>query len=171
MRLALFTGCLAILLSSCATIPDSAPPFEPAPPRIDGRINFYIYRIGAFPTKRTPTVFVDDREVFDPPEGAYTVVAVAPGMHRVRTVWSGDTGAPNLSFEIAVPSGKPYYLKLTGKLFSSYPRWHNQSEAMSPDQGTAERELTACCRYIQNRYDGMNADDAFRQDRAVESER
>jgi hypothetical protein len=141
-----------LMLGGCASVPDSAPSYARAPTPNADLSNVYIYRIGASPTKRTPTIYIDEREVFDPPERSYTVVALAPGKHSIGTKWAVDTGAPNLSFVIDVVRGESYYMKLSGDFKRSGGYWNTTSRANKIDESVAERELLNCCRYIPNKY-------------------
>jgi len=141
-----------MLLSACASIPDSAPRYERLPPAPDNLVNVYLYRVGANPTKRTPTIYIDEREVFDPPERAYTVLNLSPGKHSVATRWLWDTGAPNLSFPIDIPVGESYYLKLSGDFKTSGGYWKTTSVVFHVDEKIAEQELKNCCRYLPSKY-------------------
>jgi hypothetical protein len=163
MRAGIFRRCAtsitffsAVLASACSTVPASAPDYKREAPGSNGLVNLYVYRIGAFPSKRSPSIYIDERELFDPPEGSYTVVRLKPGKHAVATRWSWDTGAPNLSFVIDVPPSDSYYLKLSGDFKGSglVPGMivTNTSFARQVDQEIAEQELRNCCRFIPNRF-------------------
>jgi hypothetical protein len=148
---ALIIGAIALALSACATIPKGAAPYARAADAPAGFQNVYIYRVGAFPTKRTPTVMIDDVAVFDPPETAYTVVRLKEGKHQFSTHWSWDTGAPALSAPFTV-GHQTMYLKLSGD-FSSKMGWplitYTFGSGVRQLQATsAEAELSRCCRYM-----------------------
>jgi hypothetical protein len=137
------------LLSACATVPANAPTYRPVADAPAGWSNLYIYRLGAYPRLRTPAVSVDDGNVFDPPEGAFTVVRVPSGPHEVTVHWSWDTGWPNLKFQVATKSGGATYLKISGSfdtVGAGYFRAGSYANVVRPE--FAEQELRNCCRYI-----------------------
>jgi hypothetical protein len=142
----------ALNLVGCATVPSSAPAYQREAAAQGDLVNVYIYRVGANPTKRTPTIYVDEKEVFDPPEYSYTVIRLAPGKHSVATKWSWDTGAPNLSFVVEVPKTTSYYLKLTGDFKATGLTYKTTSLARHVEPEVAEAELKNCCKYISNRF-------------------
>lgn len=139
--------------SGCASIPRDAPGYTPAPEASHGNGVLYIYRQGAYPVMRTPTVLVDGKEIFDPPEKAYTWIYLPEGNHRVTIDWSWDTGWPDLSFELPIESGKSHFLKLSGSfeyLGGSWEtKWEAGSIAADIPPAEAERELRSCCKYIE----------------------
>jgi hypothetical protein len=86
-------------LSACVTIPCDASAYSRAPPAQGGKAHLYFFRQGAFPTKRVPAVLVDGKLIFEPPEGAYTVVALSAGTHVVkRLTGHGTLCSPDWSF-------------------------------------------------------------------------
>jgi len=151
-------SCLAIALAGCATIPSGAPPYSPAPEPTDGRVNVYIYRIGARPSMRAPTISIVEREALDIPEHGYTVIPLTPGLHSFGSRWAPDTGAPALSFEFNVPDGRPLFLKLSGdfvvreSIWSGTIHYTTTSLVRAQDPELAEEELRNCCRYLPNKY-------------------
>jgi hypothetical protein len=142
-----FLALAAASLSSCASVPASAPAFTRAPAAPAGFQNVYIYRIGAYPTKRTPTIAVDGHPVFDPPETAYTVIHLAPGTHWVTTKWNWDAGAPPLSVPLEVTDKSVYY-RLSGDFASAGFSWRIGTNLRGIPQDQAEAEMRKCCRYV-----------------------
>jgi len=142
------TVALVVAMTACATLPADAPQYSRAPEPAAGRTNVYIYRIGAYPTLRTPKISIDGAHIFDPPERSYTVVTLTPGDHEVRVKWSWDTGWPSLRFNIRVGS-EPLYLKISGS-FVQHPGLSFEdagSFARVVPQVYAEPEIASCCRY------------------------
>jgi len=144
-------GTLALVamgcLSGCASVPNSAPRFAAAAAAPTGYQNVYIYRIGAYPTKRTPTIAIDGKPVFDPPETAYTVVHLTPGQHWISTKWSWDAGTPPLSVPFEIANG-PVYIRLSGDFdFRGLSYRVGTNIGMVP-QAPTEAELSRCCRYV-----------------------
>lgn len=149
-RVAVFFGAL---LSGCASVPSGAPPYARAPEPPSGNTNVYIYRLGAYPTLRTPSIVVDGKKVFDPPEKAYTVITLEPGAHKFVVNWSWDTGWPDLEFPFEVRSGTPLYIKISGSFDYKGSDYRGRiyeagSLAHAVSMSQAEAELTVCCRYI-----------------------
>jgi hypothetical protein len=137
----------ALSLSGCASVPRNAPRFTEAPAAPAGYQNVYIYRIGAYPTKRTPTVMVDGKPVFDPPEAAYTVIHLSPGQHWLTTKWSWDTGAPPLAAPLIVKDA-PLFIRLSGDFASAGYSFRFGSDLRGLPAAAAEAELRMCCRYM-----------------------
>ena len=139
---------VVLLVAGCAGVPRTAPAYSRAPDAPPGRANVYIYRIGAYPTMRIPTISIDGKVIFGPPEGSYTVVALPEGKHEFKVNWGWDTGWPDLDFPFSVESSARY-LKLSG---SYSPRGDGGFEAGSfaqwMNQSVAEPEMTKCCRYL-----------------------
>jgi hypothetical protein len=152
IRNSLTLVCTSLLLGACASVPTTAPAYRREAPALGNLVNVYIYRVGAFPKLRTPTVYVDEKEVFDPPEQAYTAIRLSPGKHTVATKWGWDSGAPNLSFVIDVPQAPSYYLKLTGDFKAQGLAFRTTSRARNIEEEVAEAELYNCCKYIANRF-------------------
>lgn len=141
---------MLLLLGACATVPANAPTYERAPEPPAGLSNVYIYRIGAYPTLRAPTVSIDGRAVISPAEKSYTVVALAPGVHDVQVNWAWDTGWPDLDFKIEVEADKPLYLKISGSFDNmGGGSFRAGSSTYQVPQDLAEREVVACCRYVR----------------------
>lgn len=138
-----------LLLSACASVPTNAPTYARAPEPTPGLSNVYIYRIGAYPTLRAPTVTIDGRVIISPAEKAYTVVALPPGAHEVFVNWAWDTGWPDLRFTIDVEADKPLYLKISGSFENRGATFVAGSSTKQVPQAVAEREITACCRYVR----------------------
>ncbi|USH05159.1 DUF2846 domain-containing protein [Grimontia kaedaensis] len=136
------------ILSGCTSIPKDAPPYRSAPIANDNSGTLYIYRVGAYPTLRTPSIFVDSNKIIDPPEKAYTWIYLSPGNHSVTVDWAWDTGWPDLSFEIPIEAGKEHFLKITGSFENLGLKYRAGSEALYMEKSIAEKELKECCRYI-----------------------
>lgn len=148
MRL-IYLMAMALSLSACATIPADAPSYSRAVDASPGYENVYIYRIGAYPTLRTPTVAIDGIKVFDPPEKGYTVVSLAKGTHELTVKWSWDTGWPNLTFPFNVTAAAPLYIKISGSFETvGVGQFKAGSLVQVIPHVLAESELTSCCRYI-----------------------
>jgi hypothetical protein len=140
-------GIVAALLSGCASVPSSAPHFSVAPPAPAGYQDVYIYRFGAYPSKRTPTIAVDGKPVFDPPETAYTVIHLRPGDHWITTKWSWDTGTPPLSWSFPVKDTS-VYIRLSGDASTAGFAYHVGTEIRGIPAEQAQWELRKCCRYV-----------------------
>lgn len=137
------------VLAACATIPNGAPSYSRAPSAPPHHQDVYIYRLGAYPTLRTPTIAIDGTPIFDPPERAYTVLPLTDGPHQLTVKWSWDTGWPNLKFPFIVTTDKPLYMKISGSFESvGIGRFKAGSLVQVIPQPQAEFELKSCCRYI-----------------------
>lgn len=152
-----FSIALSLALAGCATVPSNAPPYQRAAAPSAGEGNLYIYRVGAYPTLRTPAVVIDDARIFDPPEKAYTVVALAQGRHEFVINWAWDTGWPDLKFPIEIVAGQSHYIKISGS-FEPTRRYvyggfsyvaGSSAQELEPD--VAEAEMQRCCKYIAPR--------------------
>jgi len=138
-----------LFLTACATVPAGAPSYSRAVSASPGHENVYIYRLGAYPTLRTPAVAIDGHKVFDPPEKGYTVVSLETGAHELTVKWSWDTGWPNLTFPFNVTSTAPLYIKISGSFETiGVGRFRVGSLLQVIPQTLAESELMSCCRYI-----------------------
>ena len=143
---------ILVFLTACAGVSSRAPAYARAPSPPASSANIYIYRIGAYPTLRTPTIKIDGARIFDPPEKAYTVVTLEEGEHKFVVNWAWDTGWPDLEFPLQVRAGTPMFVKISGSFDT------NQSDAnvmgslaeLVPE-AAAEAELRVCCRYIAPR--------------------
>ncbi|RZJ01896.1 MAG: hypothetical protein EON90_00850 [Brevundimonas sp.] len=146
---------LILLLAGCASVPSNAPAYSRAAEPPPGLSNVYIYRLGAYPILRAPTISIDRRAVISPAERAYTVVTLPPGSHEVQVNWPWDTGWPDLTFKIDVEPNTPLYLKVSGSfthLGSVYPAglsYEAGSSVHRLPQAVAEPEMTVCCRYVR----------------------
>ena len=129
-------------------IPLGAPPYSPAPEAPAGFSNIYLYRAGAYPTQRSPVINIDGKRVLSPPEGSYSVLPLAEGVHAIEVNWSDDTGWPDLDFSLEVKAGETQYLKLSGgySYDSQQSTMGSVVDRMKPDFAIAE--MTSCCRYI-----------------------
>lgn len=130
-------SCL-VILSSCTQLPPHAPQYQRLESSSSDKTNVYIFRSNAYPELRTPNVFIDGQSIFEPPEHAYTVVALTEGTHHVLVKWPWDI-AVQRKFPILVQKNTPLYIKLTGVFLV---------KLMS--QQEAEVEIKMCCRYIEN---------------------
>lgn len=142
---------MMLFLGACASVPANAPTYARAPEAPAGLSNVYIYRIGAYPTLRAPAVRIDGRLIISPAEKAYTVVALAPGPHEVEVNWAWDTGWPDLKFTVDVEAATPLYLKISGSFQTRGSTYVAGSSTQRIPQAIAEREITACCRYVPPR--------------------
>ena len=147
MRIAL-TLVLSLSICACATVPGNAPHYRRAASPGPGLANVYIYRIGAYPTLRTPKVTIDGSRIFDPPEKSYTVVPLAWGLHEMKIDWAWDTGWPDLEFPISVVAGQSLYIKISGSFRRTGLAYQAGSYSREVPQATAEYELANCCRFI-----------------------
>ena|SRR3569623_364460 len=139
-----------LALTGCVSVPATAPTYTRAADPQGGQANLYIYRIGAYPTLRTPTIRVDGKMVFKPAERAYTVIPLSQGQHTVKVDWPWDTGWPDLEFPITM-ADQPLYVRISGSYTPSPSLWGVDtmgSYAHKVDQPAAEAEITACCRYV-----------------------
>lgn len=142
----------ALCLGACASVPSSAPKYSRAPDPPASSANVYIYRIGAYPTLRTPAVQIDGVPIFDPPEKAYTVVPIKGGAHEFVINWAWDTGWPDLKFPLPVTAGTRMYVKISGSFESTGGgNYEAGSIARLVPEAQAEAEILACCRYIKPR--------------------
>lgn len=136
------------LLSGCVTIPEDAPSYEPAPPPDPGNAIVYFYRVGAYPTARTPSVFLNQMKIFDPPENAFTWIYVQEGKHKLFVDWAWDTGAPDLKADLIIKSGESYFVKISGRVVMFLLSYKFLSIAELIPQEQAEMELQKCCRFL-----------------------
>jgi hypothetical protein len=135
-------------LSACASVPSDAPGYSRLADPDGGYSHLYFYRLGAYPKLRTPSVLVDSKLIFDPPEGAYTVITLPAGVHAIKIDWAADTGWPDLEFSVTLNDRGFHYLKITGssEVIGNKLRMGSRVVRMSQDE--AEREIRECCRYI-----------------------
>jgi hypothetical protein len=151
----------AFILGGCATIPRDAPPYSRAPDAPPRHQNVYIYRLNTpsyFGLQlRTPAIAVDGFPVFDPPENAYTVLALPEGIHQLTSEWSWDLNffPKSIVLPITVTSTEPLYIKIGGQCLvaaldlSFLGSSHRICTSLQIiPQSQAESELTSCCRYI-----------------------
>jgi hypothetical protein len=143
-----------LLLTACATVPGSAPAFSEAPAPTGGEGLLYVYRVGAYPTLRTPKILVDGKPLFAPPERAYTWAHLPAGEHKITVNWAWDTGWPDLHFKVDVAAGQPTFLKISGSFENLGDHYLAGSNASGVDAPMAMEELKACCKYIPP-YDGF----------------
>jgi hypothetical protein len=144
---------------ACATIPANAPPYTRAPDPGAGMANVYVYRSGleAWCQKLgAPALFVDGRAIYDLVPGAYTVVPLDAGTHKLK-LSSGTGACPDLEFYLHVDAGQSQYVKFSGSYGSeSVPvgngstraAWVGRAWAAPVPEPIAERELTQCCRFL-----------------------
>ena len=142
---------LAVVLVACATVPAGSPTYRRAPAAPPGKANLYIYRIGAYPTLRKPTISIDGKVIFTPPEGAYTIVTLEEGQHEFKVDWAWDTRWPDLKLPLEIES-QDLYIKISGSFTrSGFNEYEAGTYANRVDQTVAEREMAACCRYLAPR--------------------
>lgn len=144
---------LVLFATGCTSIPKGAPAYSPAPAASTGDGILYIYRLGAYPTLRTPEILINGKTVINLPEKAYTWVYLSQGKHKVTVDWAWDTGWPDLDFDIPIEAGKEHYLKLSGSFdahFGALERtWTMGSKAGYESKNEAEAELISCCKFIE----------------------
>ena len=144
----LFTAFVLTLFSGCATLPASAPAYTRASEAPSGQANVYIYRVGAYPSLRTPKIMIDGVAIIDPPEKAYTFISLPAGTHEFVVNWAWDTGWPDLKFPITVVAGMPLYIKISGRFEPNGTGYTAGSIARVVSPAEAEQELSTCCRYM-----------------------
>ena len=143
---------LAALLAGCASVPDDAPRFSPAPPAPEGYATLYLYRYGAPPFTQAIKLLIAGGNVLEVPERAYTWVHVKAGTHNVEAQWPRPW--PSTSTTRTFEAGQPYYIRLIGRVggetpsfFSSGIKLTSLILSVEPAVGTAE--LVACCKYLK----------------------
>jgi hypothetical protein len=141
---------VAVVLTSCASVP-AAPRFNPAAVAPPGKANVYIYRTGAYPTLSRPTISIDGKTIFAPPEGYYTVITLNEGLHEFKVDWAPDTQWPDVVFPLEVEYDD-VYIKISGSLTRKDGNEYLAGSYADPvDRVTAEAEMTQCCRYLPPR--------------------
>ena len=138
----------ALFLSACASLPDAAPPYSPAPAASDGYATVYFYRVGAYPSLRRPDILISGVPIYEPPELAYTWVHVKAGLHTFKAQWAWDTRWPTVEFKQDLIAGASYYYKLSGSFESTGMKFILGSSLQPIDSVRAIYELTKCCKYI-----------------------
>jgi hypothetical protein len=157
-RAAVLAVCGAAAVA-CATIPASAPPYSRAPDPGAGMANVYIYRTGLQGNCQkigAPALFVDGHAIYNLVDGAYTVVPLPSGTHKLR-VWASGA-CPDLEFYLDVGAGQSQYVRFSGSYGSEsvpYARgglpgaaWVARARADQVAEPAAERELAECCRFL-----------------------
>jgi hypothetical protein len=152
------TAFLAFILcmEGCASLPAGAPHFVSAPNAPEGYATVYIYRLGAYPKLRRPSVFIGDVIIFDPPERALTWVYVRSGDRNIRVHWTWDAGSPDLSFSQEFDAGHSYFIKLSGSFSLRITPNLNSATANGAlgtfarvvPQAEAQNELETCCKFM-----------------------
>jgi hypothetical protein len=139
----------AFVLAACATLPSNAPPFSLAPKADAGKGLVYVYRVGAYPTRRSPDVMIDKRPLFSPPEKAYTWVHLPVGLHRVTVEWASDIGCSDSVKVVEVAGGEPLFIKLSGSFEQTGVLSSKiESKLTRIPPAEAVRDLHGCCRYL-----------------------
>ena len=151
-------------VNACTAVPYDAPAYSRAPAPEPGQATLYIYRTGAFPKARAPRVNVDGRRVFDPPEGAYTMLTLPSGPHQVEMSWSFGVRLPTRTVLVTLGDRGAQYLKITGDFdyqpgsadddilvdltagIMSQPKMYSWIVEVPRD--AAEDEMRDCCRYL-----------------------
>ena len=151
-------SCIAItslVLAGCAATPNGdAPRFTGSAVPEKDRALVYLYRVGAYPTRRTPEVTASGVLVYEPLERSYTLVRLSPGKHEFKVTWPSDTGWPTASTSIDLPAGSISYVKVSGDFTVRAVILGNivadRGSTIQPiRKAEAETELIDCCRYIQ----------------------
>jgi hypothetical protein len=158
-RLMRWAGIAAMtVLTACATVPEGAPPFSPAPVAPAGYATVYVYRLGAPPYTRDIKVSLAGKAVLNAPERAYTWLFVPAGTHTLLAEWPTDFLGPKRWPDAAITerleAGESYYFRVAGNVgiapggfFSSGGMvLSSQILRRPPDAGIAE--LVACCRFL-----------------------
>lgn len=155
-----FLGFLAVLASiqllGCASVPANAPPYQPLPPPTTGFSNLYIYRIDAYPIRRTPDIALDSQQLFSPPEGSYAALALPAGLHTLQMRWPRETGIPTAELNLNLTSGQSTYVKVIGtvtqgnsyNVYAALGETRINTKLTVADPATADFELRACCKRI-----------------------
>jgi len=149
---------VVIFLAGCASVPASAPAYSRAPDAGDGRANVYVYR-GRLDDGRDPcsrvharTLFVDGRPAFDLVQGAYTVLSLAVGTHRLELLRDAASGCAELEFYLHVEDSRSRYVRISDvrTMVTLYDGPHAAIETRAENlpESAAEAELKACCRYV-----------------------
>ena len=145
----------AALAAACATVPADAPAYRRAPEPAAGMANVYVYRSetrGSCHNFGAPTMFVDGHAIYELVTGAYTVVALPAGKHKIKLTWGSST-APELEFYFTADDGQSQYLRLS----DSYCPGQSppgaavalvRANAEQIPEGLAEPELGRCCRFM-----------------------
>lgn len=155
MRFVALLG-MMLLTSACALLPSGAPLYSRVAEPLPGYGNVYIYRINAYPLLRAPKIIIDGQRVFDPPENAYTVIALTEGPHELHVDWAWDT-APDFRFSFQVMSGSPLYIRVSsGTGGTRKGLFSTVAKIIAPSQ--AESELKAGCRFVLPHKELMKAD-------------
>jgi hypothetical protein len=151
---------LAFVVASaagCATVPSTAPAYTPAPNAPEGYATVYVYRLGAPPYTQEIKVSLAGKAVLAAPEQGYTWVHVRAGTHTLLAEWPknlGGGGWPNATATQVFEPGKPYYLRLEGRVGSAPGGFFSgggmllTSMVVSRTPAEGEAELKACCRYL-----------------------
>jgi hypothetical protein len=134
---------VVVVLAGCALIPVDGPGYTAAPPSEHGDAIIYLYRQTAIPLCCTPTVYMDDLEIFSPPKNSYTSIYVREGQHKLVIDWAWRI-ASDLHCNLSVKPGESYFIRI--EVSFSYPS--DRAEVTIVQETEAERELQQCCRYL-----------------------
>jgi hypothetical protein len=143
-------------IGGCATVPDSAPPFSPAPAAPRGFALVYFYRLDAPPYTQTIKLSVAGKPIIDAPERAYSWAHVKAGTHTVLADWPKVSGWQPASTTVAFEAGETYYVRAVGRLesppFSLFGRggFVPMSYVTSLPPGVGRAEIRVCCRYMRS---------------------
>lgn len=137
---------MPIFMNSCVTIPKDAPPYTRVDNPPTGYTHVYFYRPPR-PLLFVPSVLVDDKLIFEPPSGSYTLITLPAGSHTVNIKWDWADN-PDLEFPIDLIAGDSIYIKiLTTHEQHGFTLIYG-SVAQPVPQDEAEKDLIQCCRYI-----------------------
>ena len=140
---------IIVTLTACASIPQDAPRYSPAPKAKAGYGTLYIYRYYAPPYIHSPTITINNQEILDPPEKSYTWIHLKSGVYQVNVDWSIWASWPDLNFPIRITDGEEYFLKITGDSQWGWSATKLISSAKQVPKNLAEKELKSCCKYVK----------------------
>jgi hypothetical protein len=141
---------ISLFCAGCVSAP-TGQQFAGAPAAPEGYATVYLYRLGAIPKLRRPTVFLDDVTVYEPREGEVTWVYVRTGAHTIRVHWARSVGLPDSLLKHDFVAGKSYYSKISGSM-AIHPLitggFVGSTDSVIQLTDAATDNLTICCNYI-----------------------
>ena len=153
---------LLALTAGCASAPEHAPKFVPAPQAPDGYATLYIYRFSTPPYTYGIKVSLAGKPFAEVLENGYAWVHLKAGTHTLYAKWPDTMGLirkkqwPDATATQEFEPGKSYYFRVVGDvslspgglLFGSSTITRTGIVRRSDSVGIAE--LTACCRQLQS---------------------
>ena len=150
---------ISLVCAGCASAPTTQRPAA-APTAPEGYATVYLYRLGAIPKLRRPTVSLDDTTICEPRERELTWVYVPAGAHTIRVHWAPSVGLPDSLLAHDFAAGKSYYAKISGSL-AIQPLISGgfvaSTDSVVQVTTTPADDLALCCAYIppaRQRLDG-----------------